>query len=120
MHVTFSNSTGVQSLAVALVSLSFGTPASAYVHAQKFAKHGPHASSVCFNRWDAQAGEVVYVISTLVGLMLWGMGFWWLVHGVTCVAARFFFGGLKFNMGFWCATCCVHASGTCAPAPRPH
>ena len=46
---------------------------------------------------------MVYVVSTLVGLMLWGMGFWWLVHGVTCVAARFFFGGLHFNMGFWCA-----------------
>ena len=62
--------------------------------------------------WHAQAGEVVFVVSTLVGLLLWGMGFWWLVHGVTCVAARFFFGGLKFNMGFWCAMCCVLARGT--------
>ena len=78
-----------------------------------------HTNNVCW--LVVQAGEVVYVISTLVGLMLWGMGFWWLVHGVTCVAARFFFGGLHFNMGFWYATCCVPPCDTCAQcakAPR--
>lgn len=69
-------------------------------------------------QWHAQAGEVVFVVSTLVGLMLWGIGFWWLVHGVTCVAARFFFGGLKFNMGFWCAhaACILVADRACARA----
>jgi len=44
---------------------------------------------------------VVFVVSTLVGLMMWGAGVWWLVHGVTSVATRFLVGGLKFNMGFW-------------------
>ncbi len=41
------------------------------------------------------------MVSTLVGLMMWGAGVWWLVHGVTSVATRFLVGGLKFNMGFW-------------------
>ena len=75
------------------------------------------SATVRHRRRCAQAGEVVFVLSTLIGLMLWGMGFWWLIHGVTSVAARFFFGGLNFNMGFWCAPCCKCAGWqTCACA----
>ena len=55
---------------------------------------------LCLSQACARA-QVVFAVSTLGGLMMWGMGVWWLVHGVTSVATRFLVGGLKFNMGFW-------------------
>ena len=47
------------------------------------------------------AGEIVLVMSVIVALMLWGMGLWWLCHGVYSVVVRRLHGRLKFNMGFW-------------------
>ena len=50
----------------------------------------------------AIAGEVVFVVSTVVGLVLWGFGAWWLVHGISSVSIRIATSGrLKHNMGFW-------------------
>jgi len=47
-------------------------------------------------------GDIVYVISTLVGLILWGFGMWWLVHAVSSVLIRVTTsGGIEHNMGFW-------------------
>ena len=44
---------------------------------------------------------IVQVVSIGVGLMLWGLGLWWLMHGVFSLCARFFFGGLEFSLAFW-------------------
>ena len=50
----------------------------------------------------SDAGEIVFVISTLVGLALWGFGAWWLVHGISSVSIRVATSGrLQHNMGFW-------------------
>ncbi len=44
----------------------------------------------------------MFVISTLVGLALWGFGAWWLVHGISSVSIRVATSGrLQHNMGFW-------------------
>ena len=48
-----------------------------------------------------QAGNTILAISVLVAIMMWGLGLWWLVHGVTSVLIRAIAGGLRFNMGFW-------------------
>lgn len=48
-----------------------------------------------------QAGDVISVISVLVGLLLWGVGLWWLFHGAFCLLIRAFSSKLKFNIGFW-------------------
>ena len=50
----------------------------------------------------SDAGEIVFVISTLAGLALWGFGAWWLVHGISSVCIRVATSGrLQHNMGFW-------------------
>lgn len=51
----------------------------------------------------ASSGEIVIVISLLGGLMIWGLGLWWLIHGTSCLAIRMLQSRLrlKFNMGFW-------------------
>ena len=43
------------------------------------------------------AGSDVFVISVVVALCMVGVGFWWLVHGISCVALRFMSHGLNFN-----------------------
>ena len=50
---------------------------------------------------QSAASQIIFVISTIVGIMLWGFGCWWLVHGIYSVLTRSFYGRLKFNMGFW-------------------
>lgn len=50
---------------------------------------------------DSAASEIIFVVSTIVGIMLWGFGLWWLVHGIYSVLTRSVYGRLKFNMGFW-------------------
>lgn len=47
------------------------------------------------------SGKIVLVTSVIVGLMLWGLGLWWLIHGTACVAIRMLSSRLRFNMGFW-------------------
>ena len=46
-------------------------------------------------------GDIILVISTVVGLMLWGLGLWWFIHGITSVLKRMLTARLRFNMGFW-------------------
>jgi len=45
--------------------------------------------------------DTIIVISTLFGLLIWGFGLWWLVHGIVAVLIRTLDGGIHFNMGFW-------------------
>ena len=47
------------------------------------------------------SGDVIFVVSTIFGLMIWGLGLWWLVHGMACVGIRMLSTRLQFNMGFW-------------------
>ena len=47
------------------------------------------------------AGTIVLVVSTIVATMIWGIGLWWLAHGVLSLAVRYFSSGLKFSIGFW-------------------
>ncbi len=47
------------------------------------------------------AGTDVFVMSVVIGCVMEGFGFWWLVHGISCVTIRFLSNGLTFNMGFW-------------------
>ena len=50
---------------------------------------------------QSDAADVLFIISAVVGLMLWGLGLWWLCHGLYSVIVRRLNGHLKFNMGFW-------------------
>lgn len=47
------------------------------------------------------ASEIIWVVSVIVALMLWGLGWWWLLHGITSVLIRHCQGGVTFSMGFW-------------------
>ena len=47
------------------------------------------------------ASTVVQVVSVVVALMMWGLGLWWLLHGVFSLCARWFFGGLEFSLACW-------------------
>ncbi|CAK0748009.1 hypothetical protein CVIRNUC_001807 [Coccomyxa viridis] len=47
------------------------------------------------------AASDVFVVSVVIALMMWGLGLWWLVHGISCVTIRFLSHGMHFNMGFW-------------------
>lgn len=47
------------------------------------------------------AGGIIFVISVLVGLMIWGLGLWWLIHGVSSILIRMLPGRSKFNIGYW-------------------
>lgn len=50
---------------------------------------------------DAMSGQIIHVSSVLSALILWGLGIWWLVHGVSCVVVRYSTNTIVFNMGFW-------------------
>ena len=50
---------------------------------------------------QSAASETIFDISTIFGIMLWGFGLWWLVHGVYSVLARSVHGHIRYNMGFW-------------------
>ena len=47
------------------------------------------------------AGDIILVVSVIIGLMIWGLGVWWMVHGCMCVLLRALSSNLKLNMGFW-------------------
>lgn len=48
------------------------------------------------------AADIVFVVSTLVGVSLWGFGAWWLVHGISSVSIRVATSGwIHHNMAFW-------------------
>ena len=50
------------------------------------------------------AGDIILVVSVIVGIIIWGLGVWWLMHAVSCVLIRMVTGGLKFNLGWWSFT----------------
>lgn len=50
---------------------------------------------------DKIAGSMVFVISVIFATGMWGLGCWWLVHGILAVSLRFLSDGLTFNIGFW-------------------
>lgn len=62
-------------------------------------------AATVFNRVSfariSNSGEIVYVMSMLCGLMIWGLGLWWLIHGAACVTIRMLQTRLRFNIGFW-------------------
>ena len=62
---------------------------------------GNHAFPAMVSADPQLASTIVQVVSVMVGLMMWGFGLWWLMHGVTSLCARFFFGGLEFSLAFW-------------------
>lgn len=47
------------------------------------------------------AAADIWVVSVLVALILWGLGWWWLLHGLSSVLIRHYQGGIVFTMGFW-------------------
>ncbi len=50
---------------------------------------------------DSTSARVVFDISVVLGLIIWGLAIWWVMHGVLAVGLRSCQGHLKFNMGFW-------------------
>lgn len=48
-----------------------------------------------------EIGTVIDACSTLVGLIIWGFGLWWLCHGISSVIIRATTAKLVFNIGFW-------------------
>ena len=67
----------------------------------RLAQAGQKSFAVTGFLGSENAADIVFVISTIVALMLWGMGLWWLFHGMYSVIARRLHGRLRFNMGFW-------------------
>lgn len=47
---------------------------------------------------ETSAGEVLYIISFFVGLILWGFSIVWFIVAVMMVATS---GRFPFNMGWW-------------------
>ena len=45
-------------------------------------------------------GTVASGIGTIAGLLLWGVGLWWLLLAVL-ITLRYFRGGIPFNLGWW-------------------
>lgn len=78
----------------------FGQSAFALI---RLAQAGKRAFAVTgfLGQTSAVTGEIVFVMSTIAALMLWGMGLWWLFHGMYSVIVRRLHGRLHFNMGFW-------------------
>ena len=50
---------------------------------------------------DDTSARVIHDLSVIFGLIIWGFGVWWLMHGVLAVGLRCAQGHLSFNMGFW-------------------
>jgi len=50
---------------------------------------------------QAISSEVVFIVSVIVGLLLWGLGLWWFFHGITSVLVTCLKGKIPFSMGFW-------------------
>jgi tellurite resistance protein TehA-like permease len=50
---------------------------------------------------EVDSGRIIFVVSTLIGLFLWGLGLWWLVHAVFASAIRLSLGGMKFSLVCW-------------------
>lgn len=38
---------------------------------------------------SSASGEIVFIVSMVVGLMLWGLGCWWFFHGASSVSGAF-------------------------------
>jgi tellurite resistance protein TehA-like permease len=50
----------------------------------------------------SDAGEIIYVMNTILGLMLWSFGLWWLIHATGSVSIRIWESGpLKYSLGVW-------------------
>ena len=47
------------------------------------------------------ASTVVLVVSVLLGVMIWGVGLWWLAHGVLSLTTRYLYGGMRFSIAMW-------------------
>ena len=67
----------------------------------QLAKSGKKMFDATSFAMSTQAGDIISVISVLIGLVLWGIGLWWLIHGVLCLVIRAISSKLKFNLGFW-------------------
>ena len=57
-------------------------------------------AETAFLESDASDNTILKV-SVIFGFMMWGLGLWWLVHGITSVLSRYLKGNIPFNMGFW-------------------
>jgi len=50
---------------------------------------------------EAEAGRIIFIFSTVMGLFIWGLGLWWLVHAAFASAIRLSLGGVKFSLVCW-------------------
>ena len=67
----------------------------------ELAQAGQRVFSVNKFAGQADAGQTILVISVVFGLMIWGLGLWWLIHGTTCVILRMRSENFKSSMGWW-------------------
>jgi tellurite resistance protein TehA-like permease len=61
----------------------------------------------------AHAGDVVYIIAFVVGLILWGFAIVWFVVAIVMIALA---GSFPFNMGWWGF---IFPVGQCSPMVTP-
>ncbi|KAF7970464.1 hypothetical protein HWV62_23869 [Athelia sp. TMB] len=52
----------------------------------------------------AAVGGAMYGAALVSGLMLWGLGLWWLFHAVVTVSSHYVTYDIAFNMGAWGVT----------------
>ncbi|KAF7981402.1 hypothetical protein HWV62_33907 [Athelia sp. TMB] len=52
----------------------------------------------------ASIGGAMYGAALVSGLMLWGLGLWWLFHAVVTVSSHYVTYDIAFNMGAWGVT----------------
>ena len=61
---------------------------------------GADAQSVMASRELESVGTVAHGLGVIGGLLLWGLGLWWLLLALL-ITIRYFRHGVPFNLGWW-------------------
>ncbi|MDR3567856.1 MAG: TDT family transporter [Syntrophobacteraceae bacterium] len=61
---------------------------------------GANSPAIFAARHLSSIGQATLSIGTIIGMLLWGFGLWWLLLA-TLITIRYFRAGVPFNLGWW-------------------